>query len=328
MSTTSNTLTDTQTTAFKIGAVSRITNIPIDTLRIWERRYSVVVPIRSNNSDRLYRNEDINRLTLLKMLVDRGHSIGNIAPLANDELIDRLEIHDQNTVLKKTNTTNATVRVVVIGEVLSLQLEHNNVVDAAFSYTGLYRNKADFTDNNNEAIDILILEYPALQEDHISDISELFKNSGAKQLMLIYGFTNSAAKRLLSKTDFTYIQAPISIDHLKTKINSLITEHLLSDNKDYGFDLNSKAPLRTYSNNELIKLSSASSTIKCECPQHLSSMILKLIQFEIYSTECVSRFKKDADLHKLLGNMAGHARSIMEQGLGKVIAAESDSLKL
>lgn len=328
MSTTSNTLTNTQTTAFKIGAVSRITNIPIDTLRIWERRYSVVVPIRSNNSDRLYRNEDINRLTLLKMLVDRGHSIGNIAPLANDELIDRLEIHDQNTVLKKTNTTNATVRVVVIGEVLSLQLEHNNVVDAAFSYTGLYRNKADFTDNNNEAIDILILEYPALQEDHISDISELFKNSGAKQLMLIYGFTNSAAKRLLSKTDFTYIQAPISIDHLKTKINSLITEHLLSDNKDYGFDLNSKAPLRTYSNNELIKLSSASSTIKCECPQHLSSMILKLIQFEIYSTECVSRFKKDADLHKLLGNMAGHARSIMEQGLGKVIAAESDSLKL
>ena len=31
------------TNTFKIGGVSRITNIPVDTLRIWERRYSVVV---------------------------------------------------------------------------------------------------------------------------------------------------------------------------------------------------------------------------------------------------------------------------------------------
>tara|TARA_R110000782_G_scaffold101417_7_gene188138 strand:- start:3851 stop:4024 length:174 start_codon:yes stop_codon:yes gene_type:complete len=56
-------------------------------------------------------------------------------------------------------------------------------------------------------------------------------------------------------------------------------------------------------------------------------MILKLIQFEIYSAECASRFNKDARLHKLLENMTGHARSIMEQALGKVIEAESDGEK-
>lgn len=327
MTTSTNPNAEIQTT-FKIGAVSRITNIPIDTLRIWERRYSVVVPIRSNNSDRLYQNDDINRLTLLKMLVDRGHSIGSIAPLSNEQLIERLEIHDQNTISKKSEDTIKAVRVVVIGEVLSLQLEHQDKFDPAFSFTGLYRNQTDFAANNKDgAIDILIFECPAIQGDHIKHINELFNASGAKQLILIYGFTNSAAKVLLRKTDFTYIQAPITIEHLNTEINNLIKENNISDNNNFGFDLDSKAPLRTYSNNELIKLSSTSPTIKCECPQHLSSMILKLIQFEVYSDECASRFKKDADLHKLLGNLTGHARSIMEHALGKVIEAESGSVK-
>ena len=79
------------TNTFKIGVVSRITNIPVDTLRIWERRYSVVVPDRSEKADRLYRREDINRLTLLKLLVDKGHAIGSIAKLNNGELSQRLE---------------------------------------------------------------------------------------------------------------------------------------------------------------------------------------------------------------------------------------------
>ena len=116
-----NMITSSNST-FKIGAVSRITNIPIDTLRIWERRYSVVEPIRTNNSDRQYQNDDINRLTLLKMLVDRGHSIGSIAPLENEDLIERLEMHDQNTIRTQPNNTLKTVHVAVIGEVLSLQI--------------------------------------------------------------------------------------------------------------------------------------------------------------------------------------------------------------
>ncbi len=328
MSTTARTINENKNTAFKIGAVSRITNIPVDTLRIWERRYSVVVPIRSSNADRLYQSDDINRLTLLKMLVDRGHAIGGIAPLTNDELIEHLEIHDQNTISKNSPVTETTVNVAVIGDVLSLQLEHIQISGSGFSFSGLYRNHTDFIDNNNsDSIDILIIEYPAIQQDHIMHIDELFKISGAKQLILIYGFTNSAAKKLLNKTDFIFIQAPITIDHLVSEVESIIKEKYLCNERPNGPNLNSKAPLRTYSNNELIKLSSASSTIKCECPQHLSSMILKLIQFEIYSAECVSRYKKDAELHTLLGNMTGHARTIMEQALKKVIEAEGLALK-
>lgn len=320
MSTTSKTLE----TVFKIGAVSRITNIPVDTLRIWERRYSVVVPIRSKSADRLYQTKDINRLTLLKMLVDRGHSIGTVARLNNDELSERLTIHNKNTISKSQDNFGKTIHVVAIGEVLSLQIEHSQINSDNFSFTGIYRNENDFIENKkNDPTDILILECPAIYEDHIDRIDDLFKKSGAKQLVLIYGFTNSGARKILDRTSYKYIQAPVTIDNLQREVRDLIKEKNINSDKPSDIKLEYKAPLRTYTNKQLIGLSSTSSIIKCECPQHLSSMIIKLVQFELYSSECINRYEKDAELHAMLGNMAGHARAILEQALSKVVEAEN-----
>ena len=311
-------------TAFKIGAVSRITNIPVDTLRIWERRYRVVVPIRSNNADRLYQRDDINRLTLLKMLVDRGHAIGSIAKLGNEDLIERLDIHDQNTKKISSNKRNyaQAIKVAVIGDVLPLQLEHYHIDDSSFTFTGLYNNEAEFLNEAKEGTDILIAEYPAIQEDNLSEIDNIYKQSGAQRMILIYGFTNSAAKKMLNKTSYILIQAPITVEHLHAEIKHLIENADMQNVLTDELNLNRPAPNRVYNNNELIRLSSASTTIKCECPQHLSSMILKLVQFEVYSSQCENRNLKDAELHALLGKMTGHARAIMEKALTEVVTAE------
>jgi MerR family transcriptional regulator, light-induced transcriptional regulator len=318
--------TETQEAVFKIGVVSKITNIPVDTLRIWERRYSVVTPIRSKKADRLYQTKDLNRLSLLKMLVDRGHSIGTIARLTNSELNDILKSHEQNILRKKNDNLPSTFSAVAIGEVISLQLKYSQSNNSHVAFTGIYKNENDFLENNKEkSIDILILEYPTIHEDHIDKIEALFKKSGAQELILIYGFTNSAAKANLNKNNYTYIQAPITADILQTAITNLIKEKDFKNDNHPEIDISTRAPSRKYTNSQLIKLSSASSTIKCECPQHLSSIILKLIQFEKYSTECVNRYNKDSKLHAILGNMTGHARSIMEEALTKITKAESNS---
>ena len=249
--------------------------------------------------------------------------------LENERLIERLEIHDKNNINNNDNKDiGKSVSVVVIGDVLPLQIQHTQIKNSSFIFNGLYRTEADFHEKNqNSNLDILVLEYPAIQEDHIENINNLFKKSGAKKLVLIYGFTNSAAKALLNKTDHLYLQAPVTVDHLQSELLHLIKKDNLQKAPSKSFDLDGKAPLRTYSNNQLINLASASATIKCECPQHLSSMILKLIQFEVYSAECIERYKKDAELHALLGNLTGHARSIMELALTKVIEAEGISIK-
>ena len=75
---------------YRIGAVSRLTGISQDALRIWERRYQAVVPHRSEKGGRLYSEEDVARLTAIKSLVDQGHAISTVANLSSRELNERL----------------------------------------------------------------------------------------------------------------------------------------------------------------------------------------------------------------------------------------------
>lgn len=65
---------------YPIRAVSKLTGISVDTLRAWERRYAVVDPERDERG-RLYSEDDVERLKLLRQAVDQGHAIGRVATL-------------------------------------------------------------------------------------------------------------------------------------------------------------------------------------------------------------------------------------------------------
>jgi MerR family transcriptional regulator, light-induced transcriptional regulator len=70
---------------YPIRAVSKLTGIAIDTLRAWERRYHAVTPVRDDRG-RIYSDADVARLRLLQGAVARGHSIGRLAALGDDQL--------------------------------------------------------------------------------------------------------------------------------------------------------------------------------------------------------------------------------------------------
>jgi DNA-binding transcriptional MerR regulator/methylmalonyl-CoA mutase cobalamin-binding subunit len=74
-----------KTLLYPIRAVSKLTGISIDTLRAWERRYQAVTPQR-DESRRLYTEADVQRLQLLNAAVEKGHAIGRLAGLSNEEL--------------------------------------------------------------------------------------------------------------------------------------------------------------------------------------------------------------------------------------------------
>jgi MerR family transcriptional regulator, light-induced transcriptional regulator len=73
------------TPRYPIRAVSKLTGVPVDTLRAWERRYAVVEPARDPRG-RLYSDADVHKLRLLKTLVERGHAIGRLAALDDGAL--------------------------------------------------------------------------------------------------------------------------------------------------------------------------------------------------------------------------------------------------
>ena len=66
------------TPAFSIAAVERDTGLSKDVLRVWERRYGFPVPDRDSNGERSYPAEQVERLRLIKRLMDAGHRPGKL----------------------------------------------------------------------------------------------------------------------------------------------------------------------------------------------------------------------------------------------------------
>lgn len=60
--------------ALRIGELSRRTGVTVPTLRAWERRYDLLEPERSDGGHRLYTEEDVQRVTRMLGLIDRGWS--------------------------------------------------------------------------------------------------------------------------------------------------------------------------------------------------------------------------------------------------------------
>ena len=70
---------DSREPCYRVGTVAQLTGLSPDTIRAWERRYATVAPRRSAGGTRLYSDEDVVRLQLMKALTDCGDAIGAIA---------------------------------------------------------------------------------------------------------------------------------------------------------------------------------------------------------------------------------------------------------
>ncbi|MCG8313660.1 MAG: cobalamin B12-binding domain-containing protein [Pseudomonadales bacterium] len=57
-----------------------------DVIRVWERRYQAISPMRTASNQRSYSADDIYRLVLLRKVTESGKRIGSVANLQNTEL--------------------------------------------------------------------------------------------------------------------------------------------------------------------------------------------------------------------------------------------------
>ncbi|MDD2897661.1 MAG: MerR family transcriptional regulator [Desulfuromonadaceae bacterium] len=76
----------TDTHLFSISEIERETGLARDTLRVWERRYGYPLPLRNELGERKYDGEQLNRLRLIKRLMDSGLQPGKLIPLDNRQL--------------------------------------------------------------------------------------------------------------------------------------------------------------------------------------------------------------------------------------------------
>ena len=306
---------------YRIGAVCRLTGISQHVLRVWEKRYGVVEPLRSETDRRLYRESDIHRLSLLKALVDRGQAIGSIANLDNGTLEQRLQ---QAEVALKPGVTVEKPVLVLFGESLIASRE-DFAMSETFSLAGHYDNLPEYTaEKPVKRLDVAVIEWPSLQVDSAVEITRYANRLNARHLILVYDYAPRAALRRLTNERITALRSPLDIAALEAVIAwrfGLVTRPADSSETAMGV-----IPSRKFNDRELAYLATQSPAIACECPMHLAQLISKLVHFEAYSAECESRNAEDAALHSYLYNTTLRARSMMERALIRVVELENLSM--
>lgn len=74
-----------------IQIASQRSGISAHVIRIWERRYQALVPNRTGTNRRMYSEEEVQRLKMLRELTSLGHRIGCLAELPTEKLAHLLQ---------------------------------------------------------------------------------------------------------------------------------------------------------------------------------------------------------------------------------------------
>jgi DNA-binding transcriptional MerR regulator len=71
---------------YSIGDLERLSGIKAHTIRMWERRYGVIDPGRTQTNIRYYNEDDLLRILNISILKQIGYRISKIANLSNEDL--------------------------------------------------------------------------------------------------------------------------------------------------------------------------------------------------------------------------------------------------
>lgn len=310
-------------TQYRIGAVSRLTGISPDALRIWERRYAAVSPQRSPSGGRLYDTEDVARLRLLKQLVDAGDAIGEVANLNVSTLQERMAEAQRSLSAVPAVGDGSPCRVLVVGESLGRTVEAASDSLTSLSLLARYTDIGEF-ESRVKALepDVLVIELPTLHVDTLNHISDWLARAGAGHLVFAYRYAAADVLQRLPAAQCSALRAPLDARTLQAHCLSLGPAAVAAPAEQSGV-LVTPAPPRRYDDQTLARLATLSSAVKCECPRHLAELITSLSGFERYSAECESRNPRDAMLHAFLYATASQARHMIEDALDNVIEIEN-----
>lgn len=73
---------------YSIKDLEQLSGIKAHTLRIWEKRYAIITPRRTDTNIRFYSDNDLKKLLNITTLYNRGFKISKIADLSGSEICD------------------------------------------------------------------------------------------------------------------------------------------------------------------------------------------------------------------------------------------------
>ncbi len=82
---------------YSINDLEKLTGIKAHTIRMWEKRYNIISPERTQTNIRYYDNDDLKKLLNISTLNKQGHKISKIALMDEDTIREKvMDINGSN----------------------------------------------------------------------------------------------------------------------------------------------------------------------------------------------------------------------------------------
>jgi DNA-binding transcriptional MerR regulator len=122
-------------TIYSIKDLENLTGIKAHTLRIWEKRYNILEPKRSETNIRYYDNNDLKKILNINLLYNGGYKISKIATLGDDEIKSRAD-----TILNDKNASDSKEINALIQNIIKLDtFEIEKILEEEYIEKGILR---------------------------------------------------------------------------------------------------------------------------------------------------------------------------------------------
>lgn len=299
---------------YEVKAVAKISGLSPHTIRTWERRNFIRTANRSATGRRQYSKEQVDRLVLLKKLTQLGDSISALAQLTQEELSARLaEFHH----VKSVTSTNRALIIKVFTKQAYERLTH---LPEQFSLIPPSEEGIPDADSRNP--DLLLVEAEESAEALQIQVNIATAEHPEVPIVLIYTFLPSERLRSLGRQGYFLIKQPIPPELLEQYLATAAGRCQNQESSQEMDAIKGDPPERILTDNQLAAIASSDPGIACECPHHMSALVLSLNAFENYCKRCEVDSPKDAILHAHLAKEVGHSRHRVEKALSYL--CESD----
>ena len=299
-----------------IGAVAKATGINASTLRIWEHRYGMPKPHRTDGGARRYAPSEVQRLKLIKSLVDVGHKPSNLSSLSIDELAEHLNfLHPQVSVKRHVADR---IRVLTVGETTGLKLI---LRDDSLSDLDVVKHLSDPEEIQRwlGQFDVLLFNYSALQSTQAQQLIHVSQGLSSMGAMVMYSFCNSTTLQALEAAGIRCVKSPVNNADIRSLLDFFVEKARVNSNTPRKAE-------KKFSPEDLEAISALDYNLYCECPRHLAGLLMSLNGFVSYSEQCLDASPKDAAVHRFLRTMAADAIASIETGLERVLLEEDIAL--
>ncbi len=290
---------DTSEDLYRIGTVARITDISVERLRAWERRYGLV-PAHRAGKTRFYSASQLARLTKIKRLIDAGQPISSLVELSDAQLDER-----QTALPTATAMSVQPAKTGLIGTNL-LVLEQQQSDDLRIQIAGRWANLAAFERDQMgvDGLDAVVVQMPVAKVEDLDVIVDYHPNA---QIVALYQFGTPNNVSAIEERGVPALQWPTTWQEIESAVASVHRQ--VTDSR--------KAAARRFSDEELVAIAASTLSDPSGCPQHLVELISQLNAFADYS-----RSLGDEPLLDGIHVDATQARSHLERALEALAMAE------